>query len=225
VFLKPDPVAVFEAETLLEQPIRLSAYTYGSGDSITRMDPSGKVFETLWDVASFAMGVVSLKENISTGSYWSAAVDAVGIVADGAAIAVPFVPGGVSAVIKAGRVGAKAADKVVDLARVADKAGDAKKVAGAKPPNLSPPGAGRHGAFREAKRQNGIPVSQQPSRVSPNLDKRGNPQPGRTYEFDKGPGKDPTRIRDDAAGHDYGPVDPQNRGPHFNDPAGNHYDY
>jgi hypothetical protein len=93
------------------------------------------------------------------------------------------------------------------------------------PLNLSPAGAGRNGAFREAKRQNGIPVSRQPSRVTPNLDKRGNPQPGRTYEFDQGPGKDPIRIRDDADGHYYGPGDPQNRGPHFNDPAGNHYDY
>jgi hypothetical protein len=33
------------------------------------------------------------------------------------------------------------------------------------------------------------------------------------------------RDRDDAAGHNYGPGDPQDRGPHFNDPAGNHYDY
>ena len=96
---------------------------------------------------------------------------------------------------------------------------------GAKPPNMSPAGASRRGAFREAKRQSGVPVSQQPNRVTPNVDKRGNAQPGRTYEFDQGPGRDRTRIRDDAAGHDFGPNEPQNRGPHFNDGAGNHYDY
>ena len=33
------------------------------------------------------------------------------------------------------------------------------------------------------------------------------------------------RIRDDAGGHDFGAGDPQNRGRHFNDEAGNHYDY
>lgn len=33
------------------------------------------------------------------------------------------------------------------------------------------------------------------------------------------------RIRDDAAGHNYGEGDPQNREAHFNDEAGNHYDY
>jgi hypothetical protein len=92
-----------------------------------------------------------------------------------------------------------------------------------RPPNLSPPGAGRNGAFREAKRNNDIPVSQQPTSIHPNTDKRGHPQPGRTYEFDTPDGT--KTIRDDAGGHDYGPNDPQTRGPHFNDDAGNHYDY
>ncbi|WNZ54058.1 HNH/endonuclease VII fold putative polymorphic toxin (plasmid) [Microbulbifer sp. MKSA007] len=32
-------------------------------------------------------------------------------------------------------------------------------------------------------------------------------------------------IRDDSDGHNYGIDNPQNRGPHFNDPAGNHFDY
>ena len=99
---------------------------------------------------------------------------------------------------------------------------------GAPPPNMSPPGAGRRGAFREAKRQSGIPVSQQPRRVGPNLDRRGKRQPGRTYEFEvptEGGGRRTVRIRDDASGHDFGPGNPQNRGPHFNDEAGNHFDY
>ena len=90
------------------------------------------------------------------------------------------------------------------------------------PPNLSPEGAGRRGAFREAKRNNDIPVGQRPS-VKPNVDRRGRPQPGKQYEFGTPDGK--KTIRDDAGGHNY-PDDPgQNRGPHFNDNAGNHYDY
>jgi RHS repeat-associated protein len=99
---------------------------------------------------------------------------------------------------------------------------------GAKPPNMSPVGAGRRGAFNEAKRQSGIPTSQQPSRVLPNSDLRGNPQPGRVYEYEipaAGGGTRTVRIRDDAGGHDFGPGNPQNRGSHFNDKAGNHYDY
>ena len=99
---------------------------------------------------------------------------------------------------------------------------------GTPPPNMSPPGAGRSGAFNAAKRGAGVPTSQQPSRVLPNEDLRGNAQPGRIYEFEvpaPGGGTRPVRIREDSSGHDFGPGNPQNRGPHFNDPAGNHYDY
>jgi len=99
---------------------------------------------------------------------------------------------------------------------------------GDKPANLSPDGAGRSGAFNEAKRRSGIPVSQSPNKVSPNIDKRGNPQPGYIYEFivqKPGGGTQKVYIRDDAGGHFFGVDDPQNRGSNFNDPAGNHYDY
>ena len=96
---------------------------------------------------------------------------------------------------------------------------------GTPPPNMSPEGAGRQGAFNAAKRANDIPTSSQPSAVGPNLDRNGRPQPGRQYTFDNPRGGRDIVIRDDAAGHNYGPNNPQNRGPHFNDPAGNHYDY
>ena len=91
---------------------------------------------------------------------------------------------------------------------------------GKRPPNLTPQGAGRNGAFREAKRKSGIPVSEQPRSVTPSVDKRGNRIPGRDYDF--GDGK---VIREHSEGHIF-PDDPsQNRGAHFNDPDGNHYDY
>ncbi len=100
--------------------------------------------------------------------------------------------------------------------------------AGAKPPNLTPVGAGRRGAFRAAKRRMGIPVAQKPCDVLPNYDRRGRLQPGKVYEFElpaKGGGKKTVRIRDDKGGHFYAPDDVQNRGPHFNDEFGGHYDY
>lgn len=87
-----------------------------------------------------------------------------------------------------------------------------------RPKNYTPEGAGRRGAFREAKRLNDVPVSEQP-KVGPNYDRRGNVQPGRSYMFKNG-----VVIRDDAAGHIY-PDPSQNRGSHFNDPQGRHFDY
>ncbi|PKE28801.1 hypothetical protein CWS43_20635 [Rahnella sp. AA] len=99
---------------------------------------------------------------------------------------------------------------------------------GDKPANLSPEGSKRAGAFNEAKRQSNVPVSQSPSKVYQNVDKRGNPQSGYIYEFDvpkSGGGTQKVYIRDDADGHFFGEGDSQNRGPHFNDQKDNHYDY
>ena len=93
-----------------------------------------------------------------------------------------------------------------------------------RPPSLTPEGAGRKGAFKKAKENEKIPRSQQPDETVPNIDKRGRPQPGWKYIFNKGK-KNEKIIRDDAGGHNFGPKDPQNRGPHFNDSMDNHYDY
>ena len=64
-------------------------------------------------------------------------------------------------------------------------------------------GAGRSGVFNEAKRQSGVPVSQNPSKVLPNIDKRGNLQPGRIYQFEVPTSNGKTRtieIREDPKG-------------------------
>ena len=59
--------------------------------------------------------------------------------------------------------------------------------------------------------------------VGPNIDRRGKTQPGKTYEFDTPSGK--KNIRDDSKGHSFKDDPSQNRGPHFNDDQGRHYDY
>ncbi|MEZ6136605.1 MAG: type VI secretion system tip protein TssI/VgrG [Pirellulaceae bacterium] len=149
--------------------------------------------------------------------------------------AAPYVAGGAGAV-KAGAkyIGKEALGDAFDatkknVRRVLDDETGAigwdvnPRKLGDRPPNLSPEGAGRNGAFREAKRQSGVPVTQQPSAVRPNVDRQGNPQPGRQYEFETPEGK--VTIRDDAGGHSYPDDATQNRGPHFNDEDGGHYDY
>ncbi|MBA7793896.1 hypothetical protein HV356_10225 [Citrobacter sp. RHBSTW-01065] len=106
------------------------------------------------------------------------------------------------------RLGLRAID-IIDInplfngtAKVLDEDGKPKKGGGGKisrPANMSPEGAGRNGAFREAKRQAGIPVTQNPSNVYPNRDKRDNLQPGLIYEFTvpkEGGGTKKVYIRD-----------------------------
>ncbi|PZF79460.1 hypothetical protein C1I92_31055 [Jiangella anatolica] len=99
---------------------------------------------------------------------------------------------------------------------------------GTPAPNLTPEGAGRSGAFNQAKRDSGVPTSMSPSRVLPNVNKRDKVQPGRRYEWDlpsAGGGTRTVVIRDDSKGHFWGPGNSQNRGPHFNTQDGGHYDY
>ena len=90
-----------------------------------------------------------------------------------------------------------------------------------KPENLAPEDASRNAAFRKAKRDNNIPMNQSPYKIEPNIDKRGNPQPGKIYYFKDSHGKD-VIIRDDGKGHIF--KDGSELGPHFN-VGDDHYFY
>jgi hypothetical protein len=99
---------------------------------------------------------------------------------------------------------------------------------GIRPPDLTPPGAGRRGAFNEAKRRSGIPTSQQPHKARKVPDKRIPEKDTREYDFmipKPGGGTKTVTIQDHKNGHFFGPDNSQNRGPHFNDPFKGHFDY
>ena len=92
---------------------------------------------------------------------------------------------------------------------------------------MSPEGGGRRGAFREAKRQNDVPVSQQPNRVGSIAIERGTDQEEpmnsrfllKVVERARCAYARTRRVTTSDPGIS------QNRGPHFNDESGNHYDY
>ncbi len=67
----------------------------------------------------------------------------------------------------------------------------------------------RRQAFNASKRDIGVPTSQQPVKVGPNIDKRGNIVPGRLYDFGNG-----KYVRDDVVGHIF--KDGGSIGRHFN---------
>ncbi len=54
IFVSPDPVAVFEPEEGIGDPRRLLPYSYGGGDPITQVDPSGRIFDTIVDIGFVA---------------------------------------------------------------------------------------------------------------------------------------------------------------------------
>ena len=117
--------------------------------------------------------------------------------------------------------------RVVDnVARIQEKAKENTKSnegsggADSRPESLTPTNAGRRGAFRKAKRKSGIPVTNYPKKVTPARDRSGKRILGRDYDFGNG-----KVIREHSGGHKFPDNPSQNRGAHFNDIFGNHYDF
>ena len=107
-------------------------YAYCANNPLIYVDPDGRALETVWDVASLGIGVYSLTQNIKEGNYLGAAVDSIGIIADAAAIVLPFVPGGASAAIKAFRIAEYSANIIGGIydAIQGAKEGSALRIAG-----------------------------------------------------------------------------------------------
>ena len=103
-WLVPDPLS--------EKYYGISPYAYCAGDPVNRVDSDGRIWETMWDIANVVMDVKSLTANISEGNVGRAIVDGASTVVDIAAAAVPFIPGGAGAAMKAARGVDKVADSV-----------------------------------------------------------------------------------------------------------------
>ncbi|MBL8294291.1 MAG: RHS repeat-associated core domain-containing protein [Bryobacterales bacterium] len=110
-------------------PQRWNLYSYTRNNPLKYVDRNGEAIETAWDALNIGLGVKSFVDNVRSGNYLSATVDAVGVVVDSAAAAVPFIPGGAGTLIKAGRLAGKADDIVggVKALNHADDAADAGK--------------------------------------------------------------------------------------------------
>jgi hypothetical protein len=106
-----DPV--LDIDRALQDPQYWNRYTYVGNRPFRYVDPDCRAAETLWDAFNIGVGVSSFVQNIRSGEYLAAAVDAVGVVADSAAAAVPFVPGGLGTLIKSIR----ASDILVDAGK------------------------------------------------------------------------------------------------------------
>jgi RHS repeat-associated protein len=109
-----------EGRWLTKDPIQFDAgqasfYVYVGNDPVNAIDPSGLIVETAWDVANIGIGIASLIHNLRCGNRGAAVLDVLGIGVDSVAAAVPFLPGGVGAILK----GVRAGDKALDGARAA----------------------------------------------------------------------------------------------------------
>ncbi len=116
MFVSPDTIVPDAGDVFA-----YNRYAYARLNPLKYSDPTGHVWETIWDAANIGIGAASLTHNVRNGNWGDAAWDTGGLVVDVAATAVPFVPGGASTAIKMTR----AADKAVDAARFAGRASDA----------------------------------------------------------------------------------------------------
>jgi RHS repeat-associated protein len=116
-FLAVDPMVTDTANAW-----NFNRYNYAANSPYKFTDPDGRAIETGWDAFNVGIGIASLGANLAVGNYGGAAVDAGGLIYDGIATAVPGLPGGASAGIKAYRAAGIAREVVV-----------AKKLAAANP--------------------------------------------------------------------------------------------
>ena len=208
VWLSVDPLA--------EKDIATSAYAFCGNNPIIRIDSDGKIWETVWDIGNVLYDVGAAIYNHATGNHEAAKSNWIDAGVDAAAVVIPFIPAGATKVAKAGKAGAAGV-------KAMDKAADTRKAA-TMTENVS-----RKGAFNKAKRDAGIPKSQQPEIVNGKqykmvpmkdrngkaiLGKDGKPIMTRQYHFDKPNNNASVIIQDHSSGH------PQYGGeaskPHFN---------
>lgn len=112
-FVSEDPLG-FEAG--------INFYAYVDNNPVNANDPTGMVAETPWDLFNVGLGAASLGYNISQKNWGWAAVDAVGLAYDSVATAIPFLPGGASAGLKALQAGNSVKNSInigIDFAQAA----------------------------------------------------------------------------------------------------------
>jgi RHS repeat-associated protein len=115
-FMSPDPVMFVTSNSL-----SFNRYLYANNSPYTFYDPDGEFFDIAIDLISVSIGIGSAIKNFSQGNIKEGLMDVGGVVIDGAAAAIPFVPGGVGIARNAARY----ADDVVagagDLLKTANK--------------------------------------------------------------------------------------------------------
>ncbi|WP_032607077.1 RHS repeat domain-containing protein [Pseudomonas avellanae] len=85
-------------------------YAYANNNPYKFSDPSGLYADLIIETMSLAVGMASFHQNVKEGNYGAAALDGVGIAADGVLAAIPMVPGAAGLAIQGARGLERASD-------------------------------------------------------------------------------------------------------------------
>ncbi|MBP1145850.1 RHS repeat-associated protein [Pseudomonas sp. PvP027] len=85
-------------------------YAYANNNPYKFSDPSGMYADLIIETMSLAVGMASFHQNVKEGNYGAAALDGVGIAADGVLAAIPMVPGAAGLAIQGARGLERASD-------------------------------------------------------------------------------------------------------------------
>jgi len=130
-FYDPDGVTFLQQDPLMEKFYRIGSYNYCMGNPVRLADADGRIpFDTVWDALNIVYDVTAAVGNHIIGDHESAKSHWTDLGADAAAFMIPYVPAGVSKVVKGADKtvdAVKAADKTIDAAKTGEKAVDATK--------------------------------------------------------------------------------------------------
>jgi RHS repeat-associated protein len=124
-YMNPLTSMWYGVDPLAEKYYPYSPYNYCLDNPVKNIDPDGRAVETGWDIINVGLDITSLSHNVINGNVGAAVVDGLCLVADVAATAMPFVPGGAGTAIKAART----AEKAVNATKSVGKSAEAAKMA------------------------------------------------------------------------------------------------
>ena len=108
-------------ELLYEERPWESPYAYTDNNTLNRIDPDGKFWDTILDVVAIGYDIYDIAKTVASGEQVSS-IQVAALGADVLSAAVPFVAGGGAAVRAASKV-----DDAVDAVKAADKISDFQK--------------------------------------------------------------------------------------------------
>ena len=98
----------------------ISPYAYCGGDPVNKVDPTGKIIETIWDIGNVLYDVGAAVYHHSTGNHDVAIGNWLDAGLDAAAVIIPGLPAGVSKIAKNGANAIHTIDKATDINKSLD---------------------------------------------------------------------------------------------------------